>query len=427
MSKRFAWIITLLLGLIGVVCFSTIKGTNIKKTSFKKHTFSPGLVMAGYQGWFDAAGDSSGRGWYHYQRAGRFEPGYCEIDFWPDMTEYKKRYPTAFSLANGTPAAVYSPEDESSVKLHFKWMQQYGIDGVFMQRFVKEVQSESGHRHFNTVLHYASKAALDYDRTIAIMYDLSGMSSEDTSVVFSDWKNLLKQYGYNQRARYSNYLFNDGKPLVAIWGVGFNDHRKYNLDDVARLIKFFKSKEGGNCSVLLGVPTYWREQGSDCIKGTGLHKVIEMADIVHPWFVGRFNEQGYDNFKLLIGKDIAWCNAHHLKYMPVIFPGFSWHNMNNRSPQDQIPRNRGNFFWKQFSGAIQAGASTVYIAMFDEMNEGTAIFKVSKNPPVGKSPFVTFEDGIPEDYYLYLAGYGAKVLKKQLPMPPSIPLPLKGK
>ena len=47
-----------------------------------------GLVMAGYQGWFTAEGDGAGRGWHHYQKAGKFEPGFASIDFWPDVTEY---------------------------------------------------------------------------------------------------------------------------------------------------------------------------------------------------------------------------------------------------------------------------------------------------------------------------------------------------
>lgn len=33
----------------------------------------------------------------------------------------------------------------------------------------------------------------------------------------------------------------------------------------------------------------------------------------------------------------------------------------------------------------------IYVAMDDEVDEGTAIMKVSKNPPSGISPFLEFE------------------------------------
>jgi hypothetical protein len=49
-----------------------------------------------------------------------------------------------------------------------------------------------------------------------------------------------------------------------------------------------------------------------------------------------------------------------------------------------------------------------YIAMFDEMDEGTAIFKCTNNPPRGD--FVTYE-GYPSDHYLKLSGLIAKMLR----------------
>jgi len=408
---------------VGVLCsFNVINRDTADKSKepkgFKKHTISPGLVMAGYQGWFDAPDDGAGRGWYHYSRNGRFEPGNCKIDVWPEMSEYEKQYKTAFKFEDGSQATVFSPQDESTVRLHFKWMKDYGIDGVFMQRFVAEIKNESGRNHFNKVLQSASKAALDYDRTIAIMYDLSGMRSEDVDVVIADWKKLKEEYGYDKRKRYSNYLFDGKRPVVAVWGVGFNDNRKYNLADIEKLIHFLKSDEGGNCSVLLGVPTYWREQGNDCGKDENLHAVMEMADIVHPWFVGRFKEEGYDKFKPLIGKDVAWCKEHNLKYMPVVFPGFSWNNMLAPGrPSSTIPRNKGSFFWKQLAGAAAEGAQMIYVAMFDEIDEGTAIFKIARNVPVGESKFIPLDEGIPSDHYLWLTGQAAKMLKNKQQFP----------
>lgn len=404
--------------LLGIISINEVLAKSNETKGFQKHTISPGLVMAGYQGWFNTPTDGADRGWHHYERQGRFEPGYCTIDLWPDMSEYKKQYETAFKFDDGTPATVYSPYDESSVDLHFKWMKDYGIDGVFMQRFISEIRNESGRQHFTKVLEHASKAALKYDRTISVMYDLSGITSTQIDVVIEDWKKLKAQFGYDNRSKYSNYLFCNNHPLVAIWGVGFNDNRRYNLEDIEKLIRFFKSDEAGNCSVLLGVPTHWREFGSDCIKDTKLHEVIRMADVVHPWLVGRFNEQGYGAFIPMVGKDKKWCDNNNLKYMPVVFPGFSWDNMRpGNTNSSLIPRNSGNFLWKQLSNATAQGAEMIYVAMFDEIDEGTAIFKTAHRVPVGESKFVPLDADTPSDHYLWLTGKAGQMLKEKKPLP----------
>jgi len=88
---------------------------------------------------------------------------------------------------------------------------------------------------------------------------------------------------------------------------------------------------------------------------------------------------------------------------------------------DQIPRQRGEFLWSQLYGAKRAGASMLYVAMFDEMDEGTAIFKCSNEVPVGQtSKFVTY-DGLPSDFYLKLVGAGTKMLRGGIPLSAHIP------
>ncbi len=136
-----------------------------------------GKVMSGYQGWFAAEGDGSGRGWYHWHGRNGFKPGSCNIDLWPDVSELDsdERYKTSFVHSNGQPAEVFSSFNSKTVLRHFKWMRDYGLDGVFVQRFAVEVAGSSGLRHFNTVLGHCREGANVYGRTYAVMYDLSGL------------------------------------------------------------------------------------------------------------------------------------------------------------------------------------------------------------------------------------------------------------
>ena len=60
--------------------------------------------------------------------------------------------------------------------------------------------------------------------------------------------------------------------------------------------------------------------------------------------------------------------------MPVVFQSFSLYNKYPYSKNSFIPRNYGNFFWKRLSGAVNEEAMMIYIVLFDEIDEGTAIF-----------------------------------------------------
>lgn len=168
---------------------------NTDNTNIQKKSASyKGLVMAGYQGWFNAEGDGAERGWNHYRKESRFEPGNCSIDFWPEMSEYPKQYKSPFNFVDGESATLFSSYDESTVDLHFKWMKEYSIDGVFVQRFVTNLKSTVSYNHNQKVLASAFQSAQKYDRVLCIMYDLSGMGSVDVEVLKNDWKKLVKQY-----------------------------------------------------------------------------------------------------------------------------------------------------------------------------------------------------------------------------------------
>lgn len=372
------------------------------------YTSYKGLVMAGYQGWFTAEGDGADRGWHHYEKSGKFEPGMNTIDFWPDVSEYTKTYKTAFKYADGKDAYVYSPYDAESVDLHFKWMKQYGLDGVFMQRFVSEIKSVKGKQHFNKVLDNALKAAGKYQRAICVMYDLSGCSPADLQILINDWNELQTTFALFDNAKNPTYLRHNKKPLLVIWGVGFNDGRKYSIPDVQSMVNTLKGPEK-KVSIMLGVPYYWRTLQKDTENNPLLHGLIKSADIIMPWAVGRYNSGSYAaTATATLAGDINWCKSNNIYYVPLVFPGFSWGNLKNDfTIYNQIPRNKGEFFWQQVAGAKMSGAESLYLAMFDEIDEGTALFKCQKEgflPLNGAGRFVGIEPELDTDYYLWLAG-----------------------
>lgn len=387
--------------------------TAIRKDAFTSvHTYDSykGLVMAGYQGWFSCPGDGSGRGWYHYTGRNGFRPGSCTIDMWPDVSEYDRIYKTEFRFADGSPAFLMSHYDESTVKTHFRWMREYGIDGVFVQRFVPEIKNPKSYNQLNKVWHSAINAANINNRSIVAMYDLSGMNAGDEKYLLDDIDYLEAEYQMKDRTKNPSYLYHNGKPLVAVWGIGFNDNRKYGFKEAEMIVNGLIER---GYSIMIGVPTNWRLLQGDTMNDKELHRLIKKCDVVMPWFVGRYSEETFGTYEKLVKDDITWCKKQNLDYAPLAFPGFSWKNMNRNSKP--IDRNRGHFYWKQLSSHIGNGAEMLYLAMFDEIDEGTAIFKCATEVPVGDSYFLPLDADLGPDYYLYLAGQAGKMLRKEIP------------
>ena len=381
-----------------------------------------GKVMCGYQGWFGTPDDGGGRGWTHWAGRNGFHPGSCCVDLWPEVSELDpdERVATAFQTADGQAAEVFSPFHRKTVLRHFQWMRETGVDGVFVQRFIVDVSSPRGARHFNVVLDHCREGANLFGRTYAVMYDLSGLGGGQMQRVMDDWRLLVDRMQITQDPAYQRHA---GKPVVAVWGFGFNDGRRYTPTEGLKLVKFLKDDPRyGGCTVMLGVPTHWRTLNRDCVNDSTVHDLIRKADIVSPWTVGRYTTpaQATQYATTTMKQDLLWCQEQGKDFLPVVFPGFSWHNMNPRSPLDQIPRLKGKFLWTQFVQARKAGATMVYQAMFDEVNEGTVIFKCTDNPPVGASSFVTYE-GLPSDFYLKLVGRASLMLRGLAPLTEEVP------
>jgi hypothetical protein len=361
-----------------------------------------GKITVGYQGWFACIGDGAPINcWWHWSPNAQQAPtpSNTGIHSWPDVREYTHLYQTGFAnLGNGQPVTLFSSYDQQTVDLHFSWMQQNGCDTAALQRF-NPTGGEGPTRDAITVKVRTSAEATG--RKFYIMYDVSGWSNMQSEIK-TDWTNKMSAH-----ASSSAYAKQNGKPVVCIWGFGFND-ANHNFSAAACLdvVNWFKSQ---GCYVIGGVPTHWRTQDSD--SRAGFIDVYHAFNMLSPWMVGRIGNVGdVDNFYTNVQTpDQADCNAHGIDYQPCVLPG------------DTSARQRahGDFMWRQFYNMVRLGAQGIYISMFDEYNEGNQIAKTAETSaqvPSGSGYWALDEDGTAcsSDYYLRLTADGGKMLKGQI-------------
>ena len=374
-------------------------------------------VLIGYQGWFTCPSDGSGR-WTHWSR-GVPTPATLTVDLYPDVTELDpdERCEVPGMTIAGKPAWLFSSRSPKTVSRHFRWMKQYGLDGVLVQRFVGEIPRK--HADGDVVLKNIMNAARESGRTFAIEYDISG-GNPDTfaQTLKDDWAYLVDDL---KITAHPNYQRHNGKPVLSIWGMGLNDgaaHPPADPQTARDLIEWFKRR----VTYIGGTPSRWGALTADARPDPAWAAVYAAMDVVQPWTVGRYATlDRIDRWKdeVLI-PDLKLAAANHQLYMPVIFPGFSWHNLKPAGKENQIPRLRGDFLWRQAYNAKIAGARMLKIAMFDEVDEGTAILKAAPNrrdaPDQGF--WLTLDaDGadLPADHYLKLAAEITRMFHGEIP------------
>ncbi|MDB5051142.1 MAG: hypothetical protein JWO30_4213 [Fibrobacteres bacterium] len=352
-----------------------------------------GKVTVGYQGWFAAKGDGSPfNGWWHQAPS----PSGQGIKDWPDTREYTKLYATTYqNLGNGQPAKLFSSFDQSTVDVHFKWMKEYGIDCAALQRF-NPTGGEGPVR--DSVTRRVRNAAEKYGVKFYIMYDVTGWTNMQTQMK-TDWTNKMSAYTSSPM-----YAKQNGKPVVDIWGLGFNDgaHPFTNAQGTD-VIAWFKSQ---GCYVIGGVPRDWRTS-------TAFASMHHSFDMISPWLIGSIGSVSSSNstYTNYFVPDEADCKAHNIDYQPCVLPG-------DNSVRQRV---HGDLMWRMFYNEIKAGAQAIYISMYDEYNEGNQIAKTAENAsmlPVGSNFRGLDEDGTicSSDYYLRIAGDGGKMLKGIMPL-----------
>lgn len=363
-----------------------------------------GKVTVGYQGWFACTGDGSPiNAWWHWTQDWSQPPSPTNkgMKSWPDVRDYTTTFATGFpNLNNGQPARLFSSFTDQSVNVHFQWMQQYGIDCAALQRF-NPTGGEGPVR--DAITAKVKTAAETYGRKFYIMYDVSGWTNMQSEIK-TDWTNKMKAYTAS-----GAYARQNGKPVVCIWGFGFNDNN-HNFTAAACLdvINWFK---GQGCYVIGGVPTWWRTAPAGSDSRTGFLDVYKAFNMLSPWMVGRIGDAaGSDWFynNVNIG-DQDFCNQNGIDYQPCVLPG----DLQERQ------RAHGDFMWRQFYNMVRLGAQGIYISMFDEYNEGNQIAKTAESAawvPAGSGFWALDEDGVAcsADYYLRLTGDGGRMLKGQI-------------
>jgi hypothetical protein len=380
-----------------------------------------GKHLAGYQGWFGTPADGQSYGWDHWF-GGAPIASLANFDLWPDTRELfeGELAPTEMVLAHGGPAKLFSCHIPRTIRRHFDWMADAGIDGVSLGRFAAGTVDDQSRNRLDHLLVNLRAAAEVAGRVFFVWYDLTDCSPVSfVADVRRDWTHITLDLGMT---RSPSYLHHHEKPIVGIWGAGA-EGRPGSPAEWIELISALRNHPASAAMVLLGGTRGWR---TDAI----WDPVFAAADIVAPWSVAAYgDEAGADQYRREhIEKDLLVIAARGQEYLPILFPGFSWHNLKRGTvPINGAPRRGGRFYWRQVYNAVDAGVTNLFTAMFDEVDEGTAIFKIAeaqRDVPI-HGTFLTLDaDGetIPSDWYLRLAGAAGRVLRKEQPLTPQIPI-----
>lgn len=378
-----------------------------------------GKILAGYQGWYAWPGDGNDPyiSWYHWATCDDPGPGCYAIDMWPDVSEYdadELHIASYVTLLDGGTGELFSSRKLKTVERHFKWMKENGIDGISLQRFMTLFGSPTFH-HRNRVLECVLDAADTHGRVVILEYDVSGSADTLYDTITRDWQHLVDTYDLTNHPR---YLFHKGKPVVSLWGFGLLTSQATPAL-ASQIIDFFRNDPnyGGNL-LIGGVHQTWRSQ-------TAWLPIHQNWDVISPWTVGRYNDTASMNaFRTnYVVPDVQECNSLGIEYMPVFWPGFSWDNLKNLAPgTSTIPRNGGQFFWDQAYAfqSVSSNISMMKVAMFDELDESTAIFKMSDNHP--ETDHWIDNEGLPNDWYMRLTGAATRMLRGEIPLTATFPI-----
>lgn len=410
-----------------------------------------GKVSVGYQGWYDAPGSNSQiNNWWHYnsgystfsvdylspadyqaivnagQNGSSPAHGYLDFEFWPDMREIPGyATPSSFgNLGNGAPAQLFSSRDTQTVNANIGWMSHYGIDTVALQRFDDWLpfRNDVAARVQQACQTDSVKFYIDYcdGGTGAFSYEAAGgLTGEE-----ADWVNNMSAL-----TRSSAYARENGVPVVSIEGLEYMDPT-YGVNTV----NWFRNSAPWydasgtvhyGCYVIVGFLASDFPTNADYASHQNVYKA---ANMVGDWCVGGFSGiSGADGWKTNVyARNQAWCQANGVAYQPVIMAGST--GFNRFAAWGDNPRLHGDLMWEEFKNLSSLGLTSPYVAMWDEVSEGTQLIKTAEDSSMTPTRgwFQTLDADrihVSSDFYLKLTGAGSAMLKGYIPATPAQPVP----
>ncbi|VGO23555.1 hypothetical protein SCARR_05662 [Pontiella sulfatireligans] len=355
-----------------------------------------GKVMTGYQGWFATPNDPDDLGWRHWGRSSNVDPSPTEItiDMWPHLNDYQPSdlFPAGQMIhQDGRPAYLFSSRNPDVVQRHFRWMRKHNIDGAYLQRFVS--QNSGGYNGGpEFVLDNVRKAAASEGRVWAIEYDVSSLdtATDPFAVITNDWNFLLNECDILDDPR---YIHEDGKPVLFIWGFSV-DGRNFTVAQANEIVDWFAAQ---GLYLIAGVNDDWQSK-------TAWHGHYQKYDQLLGWMESNLGNLNSQKIQL---------NSWGMKILPHAWPGFSWHNLKQLTyPSAYTARNGGDFYWDRLYNAVSCGADQIFLGMFDEYDEGTAIMPMSDNHPDPHTAWGHYIDNAGRDpfWWLRLSGTGRDML-----------------
>src|SRR5262249_40312526 len=153
------------------------------------------------------------------------------------------------------------------------------------------------------------------------------------------------------------------RPVLGIWGFFTS---RFGAELAHRIIDCFTTDPQYQVTLIGGCQWWWRSETDP-----EWARAFRRFHVISPWNVGNVTIREGRRYASTgsWSQDLLEATRAGMLFLPVIYPGFSWDNLQGLPPGTSlVPRLEGDFFWDQFQTASQLGVGQAKVAMFDEVD-----------------------------------------------------------